>query len=281
MKNKIAFITLGLLSLSLTGCGTRMSVYPNSDKYLKGNQEYEQNIDTLDIDWISGSVTLVEDATIEGVKIEEETNLTNEKEQVHTYLSEGKLLVKYFASGHSCSKPFNVKKDLTITYKPGLKEIKIDLTSGSVKAETMTSQLVDVDITSGSVDVGTITSHNVKLDATSGSMKVDTLVSEKVKTSFTSGSCTINHVTAEEYNGTSTSGTYNIGFTGVNYATFDMTSGNLNMTIPEAGARVKVTKTSGNVVTQRECTIDNNVYTFGDGIADIKVTMTSGKVVIK
>ncbi len=281
MKSKIAFITLGLLSLSLVGCGTRMSVYPNSDKYLKGNQEYEQNIDTLDIDWISGSVTIVEDATIEGVKIEEETNLTDEKELVHTYLSEGKLSVKYFASGHSCSRLFNVKKDLTITYKPGLKEINIDLTSGSVKAETMTSQLVDIDITSGSINVGTITSNNVKLDATSGNMTVDTIVSGKVKTELTSGSITINHMTAQEFNGKATSGTYNIGFDAIEYANFDLTSGNINMTIPEAGARVKVAKTSGSVTTQRECKIENNVYTFGDGIADIKINMTSGKVVIK
>ena len=281
MKNKIAFITLGLLSLSLAGCGTRMSVYPNADKYLVGNQTYEQNVETLSIDWLSGSVTLIEDETIEGVKIEEETNLTNEKELVHSYMSEGKLSIKYFASGHRCSKMFGVKKDLTITYKPGLKEINVDLTSGSFKANTITSQLVVFDLTSGFIDIGTITSHNVKLDATSGSMKVDTIVSEKVKTSMTSGSCTINHMTSQEYVGGATSGTYNIGFTAIEYATFDITSGNINMTIPEAGARVKVTKTSGTVATERECTIENNIYRFGDAIADIKVTMTSGKVVIK
>ena len=38
------------------------------------------SISSLNINWISGKLTLVEDETIRGVKIVEETDLTNEKE---------------------------------------------------------------------------------------------------------------------------------------------------------------------------------------------------------
>ena len=261
MKKIFGFLLLGLLSLPLFGCGTSVGIYADADKYLAGNQTYSENVSSLDIDWISGSVTLIEDETIEGVKIEESTNLTDEKELVHSYMNNGDLKIKFFASGHrrKWSTPF--KKDLTITYKPGLENIRIELTSGSCKAASISSTNCDIDITSGSV-------------------KIDSLISEKVSTDATSGKIEIYKIETKEFTSDMTSGTLIADFISVEKASFNLTSGHVEMTLPEEGGIVKVSKTSGSIVAKRECSIDNNTYTFGSGNADINVSMTSGKIII-
>ena len=263
MKKQIALMgLLGLMTLSLTGCGTHVGYYANADKYLAGNQTYEEEITAIDIDWISGSVTLVEDETITGVKIEEVTDLEKEREWVHSYIDNGKLMIKFFAANTWCSRLYDYTKELTVTYHPGLESVNVDLTSGSLKAESITAKDVDIDITSGKAIVNNIVADSVDADLTSGTIE-------------------IKNITAKEFDTDLTSGTITVGFTAIDNADFDLTSGKINLTIPEDGATVKVSKTSGSVKTERECSIDNNVYKFGTGSANIKVSMTSGKLTIK
>ena len=262
MKKQIALGILGLMSLSLAGCGTRMSVYADADKYLAGNQTYEEAITDLDIDWISGSVILVEDATITGVKLEEVTDLTNEKELVHSYLNNGKLMIKFFASGHYCTKLTGYKKELTVTYHPGLANVNIDITSGSLSAESITATKVNIDMTSGSAKVNKVIAEDIDIDLTSGSIEM-------------------NNITTNTFDADLTSGTITSGFTLVNNADYDLTSGKINLTLPIDGGSVKVSKTSGKVNTERECIVNQNTYTFGTGAANFKVSMTSGTLNIK
>ena len=262
MKKQIALTLLGLMTLSLTSCGTHVGHYANADKYLAGNQTYTEEITAIDIDWISGSVTLVEDETITGVKVEEVTDLEKEKEWVHSYIDNGKLMIKFFAANTWCSRLFDYTKELTVTYHPGLESVNVDLTSGSLKAESITAKDVNIDMTSGKANINNIVADNVDVDLTSGDIE-------------------IKDVTAKEFDADLTSGTITVGFTAIDDASFDLTSGKINMTIPEDGASVKVSKTSGSVKTERECSIDNNLYKFGTGSANIRVSMTSGKVIIK
>jgi hypothetical protein len=263
MRKQIALIGLfSLMSISLTGCGTHVGYYANADKYLAGNQTYEEEISSIDIDWISGSVTLVEDETVTGVKVEEVTDLTKEKEWVHSYIDNGKLMIKFFASNTWCSKMFGYTKELTVTYHPGLESVNVDLTSGSLKAESITATDVNIDMTSGKANVNKIVADSVDVDLTSGDIE-------------------IKDITAKEFDADLTSGTITVGFTSINKGSFDLTSGKINMTLPSDGGTVKVSKTSGSVSTERECSVNNSTYKFGSGAAQIDVSMTSGKLIIK
>lgn len=261
MKKLLSTILLGFIGISLSSC-TSYGTYDDADKYLVGNQTYNENITSLDIDWESGTLTIVEDETITGVKIEEETNLTNEKELVHSYLDNGELKIKFFASGYSKFGFRSFKKNLTLTYHPGFTDIEIDLTSGTFNANSLTADKVDVDLTSGSANIDTITAKEVDVD-------------------FTSGRATINHINVNEFDSDMTSGSMTVAFDKVNKASFDLTSGSIDMTLPSDGGTVKVNKTSGSVSAIRECTFSNNIYKFGDGNADIDVGMTSGKLTIR
>ena len=262
MRKHIALGLLGLMVLSLTSCGTHVGHYANADKYLAGNQTYTEEITSLDIDWISGSVTLVEDETITGVKVEEVTDLEKEKEWVHSYIDNGKLMIKFFASNTWCSKMFGYTKELTVTYHPGLESVNVNLTSGSLKAESITAKEVDIDMTSGKANINKIAADSVDVDLTSGDIE-------------------IKDITAKDFDADLTSGTITVGFTSINKGSFDLTSGKINMTLPSDGGTVKVSKTSGNVSTERECSVNNSTYKFGSGAAQIDVSMTSGKLIIK
>ena len=261
MKHRLGLIILGLLALIFTSCGTHMNTYPNSDKYLVGNQTYEGEMVNLDIDWISGKIFLIEDENVVGVKVEEETTLADSKEQVHSYFDNGTLNIKFFASGHTRSSSAPFQKDLTVTYKPGLINLKIHLTSGELNATS-------------------INATNFDLDMTSGNAVIDNLVSEKANIDLTSGSVEFKSVSSKEFDVDLTSGTCLVKFVSIERASFDLTSGTVNMELPLEGGIVKVNKTSGTVSARRECTINDNTYTFGSGSADIKVSMTSGKLII-
>ena len=262
MKKLLALGFLSLMSISLTSCGMHVGNYADADKYLAGNQTYETEITAIDIDWISGSVTLIEDESITGIKVEEVTDLENEKEWVHSYVNDGKLMVKFFAANTWCSKAFGYKKELTVTYCPGLENINIDLTSGSLKAESINAKAVDIDMTSGKTTIDEVTSESFSADLTSGEMKIGKITTKSFDSHLTSGSIAV-------------------GFTSLEKGNFKLTSGKIDMTLPEDGGIVKVSKTSGSVKTERECSVDNGTYKFGTSDVEIKVSMTSGNLLIK
>lgn len=261
MKKYFGFILLGLISLGLSSCGSKMDVYPDVEKYTSGNTEYKDvEVNKIDITWLSGSLTLVEDETATGITIEEVTDLTEKEALVHTYFHDGFLSVKYFYSGYWCNK-FNYKKDLTITYKPGLESLKVSLTSGSLKSECIHAKEFDLDLTSGSADISSLTSEEADTDLTSGSVAFGKVVANKFDVDMTSGVAVVNYETIEK-------------------SSFSLTSGNISMKLPTDGGTVKVSKTSGSVKANREGTFSDDTYRFGEGSANIKVSMTSGTLTI-
>lgn len=261
MRKKFVFILLGLLTSGLTGCGTKMSVYADADKYIAGNTEYTNvEVSEINVDWVSGSLTLVEDESATGITISEITELTEEKALVHSYYHDGILNVKYFYSGYRCRTSF-FKKDLTITYKPGLDSLDINLTSGSLKAENINVKKFDLDLTSGSTNVSNLVAEDADIDLTSGDI-------------------TFGKINAKSFDVDMTSGKANVNYEAIEKSSFDLTSGNIDLTLPSEGGNVKVSKTSGSVKTNREGTFSNDIYQFGSGTAEISVSMTSGTLTI-
>lgn len=261
MTNKFVFIFLGLFSLGLSSCGTRMGDYADAEKYTAGNIEYSNvEVKKIDIDWISGSLTLVEDENATGIKVFEVTDLTEKEALVHTYCHDDTLSVKYFASGYWCN-AFNYKKELTITYRPGLDILDINLTSGFLNASNIRAKEFDLDLTSGSANISNLVAEDADIDLTSGSV-------------------TFGKINAKKFDIDMTSGTASVVYEAIEKSSFSLTSGNINMTLPIDGGTVKVSKTSGSVKVNREGTFSDNTYKFDDGNADIKVSMTSGILTI-
>lgn len=261
MNKKIGLVLLGLATLGLSSCGAHIGPYENADKYIAGNVEYANvEVNKINIDWVSGVITLVEDENATGILVSEDTDLTDPDALVHTYFHDGILDVKYFASDYWCHQ-VNYKKELTLTYRPGLESLNVDITSGRLAAENIRAKEFDLNLTSGSASIGNIVAENIDVD-------------------MTSGECAFSKINSKNFDADLTSGTARVNFDEIEKATFDLTSGDIDMSLPVNGGTVKVSKTSGKVITNRECTISEDTYKFGDGTADIKVSMTSGTLTI-
>lgn len=262
---KKAFIALiSLLGLSLTSC-TNYGTYADADKYLVGDQTYTGVLKELDIDWVSGQVTLIEDTTSAEIKIVEESDVELiEAEKVHSYFNEGTLKIKYWESGHTSHYSFITRnKHIYVTY-PALEKLTVDLTSGKFDSKKVTASDIKVNLTSGSVDL-------------------DEVVCESMTTNVTSGNVNIDKITCNTYEANLTSGSVTIGASIANEMTFGVTSGKVDLAIPESGATVSFTKTSGSLHLDRQDYTKNadGQYVYGDGACKVRIKVTSGKAIIR
>ena len=258
-KKLLAIAILPLMGLSLTSC-TSMGIYADADKYLVGTQEYSGELKDLDIDWISGQVTLIEDSAATSISVKEENDLPDEK-KVHSYFHDGTLNIKYWKSGLRARFIESYKKHLYVTF-PSLENLNVDLTSGTLFADKITAKKVNIDLTSGSMELGNIKCDAINADLTSGSITVDNLDTETGDFDCTSGKIKIKESKADSLS-------------------FSLTSGSVDLKIPE-DATVKFSKVSGSYNSVREgYTKDENKYTYGQGTCQIKISVTSGKATIR
>lgn len=277
-KKLLGTIMLGAAALSLAAC-VSFDYYPDADKYLVGTQYYDGELKTLDIDWISGSVTLIQDETADQITVKEDNNL-NDDRKVHSYFHDGILSVKYCKSGLRFGNVKSIDKQLFVTF-PSLETLDLGITSGSANIEKLDATTAKIRITSGDLNLGQINVDDFKVGMTSGKVSIASLNTKKADFDSTSGKITIDTLNTVEADFDSTSGPIKVNVEKADKLSFDVTSGNIDLTIPEAGAKITLKKTSGKFTSTREHTSENNVYTYGDGSCAISIHVTSGNVTIR
>ena len=245
-----------LFPFLLASCSV-MGVYENAEKYISGSQEYEGELKTLNVNWVSGTLTLVEDENATKISVVEDAQL-DEGQRVYTYFHDNTLDVQYAASGYVGRIDSN-QKNLVITYKPGLEKLNVSITSGLFKASTIHASDMKVSLTSGRVEVDSVEASTINASSTSGSVTLGSVKAEKLNSSFTSGSFTVNLTELKE-------------------GKISGTSGYIALRLPEAGGSVYVSQTSGKTHTHRDGKIIDGTYVFGDGSAKVDISLTSGTV---
>ena len=166
MKKIIALLILFALAGSLSGCGRGLFgldlgfgnsfVYDHAGKYTAGDGEIDGTVKKLDIDWLSGSVSVVAGKG-DSVLIQEAAGGIIDKDmRVHWWLDGTTLRVKFCASG---LKPriYHGKKDLTVTVP-----------------ETLSLSAISVDSASAEVSVLGASMDELSVDTASGAIRVDT-----------------------------------------------------------------------------------------------------------
>ena len=293
----------------LSGCSSLvMPIYPDAEKYWVGNKNYEENVKSIDIDWLAGGIGVYEDESVQGVEVSEadETNL-KDKEKVHTYLNdEGKLFIKYFESGYFAgffnTSKYKEAKALTVRYNPELAEsLKINMTSGNAFVYAKETENVSINITSGDLNsdylycenlslnttsgglyIKDAKANNVSINVTSGNTSIDKLEASKISIDTTSGDVSLPVTTTDTIDVDCTSGKLTLGFaSNVSNGKVHFTSGSLDLTLPESGGTAKITKTSGSIKILREHTVDGSLYKFGDGPSYFDISFTSGGVTVR
>jgi len=278
---KIASVSLVLfLILSVcfgfTGCVDYITQqkYANADEYAIGDQTYESEVTTLNVDWLCGSMTVIEDETATSITLKETGKKLTEKTSMRSNFSEGVLDVKFWKSGYR-STTKDCEKDLVITC-PSVRYLNLKLSSGKFTAEKLTAKVVHITMTSGTAAFGEIDADEVTLIKTSGETTVRALSAKEATVQATSGKFTIKKCAAENFSSELTSGELSVDFLSLGSANMRMTSGSVRIGIPAGGAAIDLHKTTGELKTTLEYVKDGGEYLFGKGESKIEFHMTSG-----
>ena len=304
-KALIAGIGLAVVSLAaLAGCSASFSyVYENGEKYTAGDRDISDKIENINIDYMSGNVTLVGTST-DAVSIRETTNKEIEdKKKVHTWVDGGTLYVRYCASGRGFNFD-NIEKNLEITIPEDVKlsNVKVDISSGGFTGSNFEADSLDADASSGGINAN-CSAKNIKLDVSSGSIvlnqkglsdlveleassghidaNVETVTDMSVNIS--SGKIALNAKEVKTFKSNASSGDSQYTFLSVpESSVIGSSSGDIDIFIPEdADVAADVSVSSGDIRYDLPFTKEGKAYKLGNGKYNMKISASSGDITIK
>lgn len=150
-------------------------VYDDAESYGVGNAEYSENVQIIDISWLSGNINVV---TWDGstVKVEEVGDVDNDGEKMRSRVQNGRLSVKFAESGLRFTTKSDLQKTLTV-YIPesmvsNVKKLRISAASANATVDGGENQFafeeVDVDSASSVINVKCLSASRVDVDTASG-----------------------------------------------------------------------------------------------------------------
>lgn len=293
------FIFITVLT-TLSSCSFGQSFYySDSEKYSVGNTEITKEIKDIIIDWTSGNINVVsyEENTI---KIEEDTDTTNEKMQLHWYVDGMTLKVKYAESGN-----FDItsikKKDLTLSIpkKVSLDSLEInagsaDITCGDIYIEDLTVTTGSGSVTANSItenyDISTgsgatvITAENeadeIKVLSASGAVNIYLSTADVLNIDSASGEINVEAKSISEIGIVSASGAINTVLDATpKKCDIKSTSGKATLTLPgNADFKAEINTASGKFNSDFALKQDEDVYICGEGKSLINIDTVSGNI---
>ncbi|MDO4479409.1 MAG: DUF4097 family beta strand repeat-containing protein [Lachnospiraceae bacterium] len=291
-------------ALAITGCGGLESlVYPDPDSYKIGNAEIAENVEHIDIDWISGDVKIVTD-DVKTLSIREETGRDiSDKQRVHWRLNGSTLSIKFCASGIKPRHISTLNKDLTVTIpeKMALSSVDIDAASAPLDIRNLSAE--DVTLSTASGDI-LFTGENDRLRATSASGRItisQTGTADTIEADTASGDVELILENAENVAAHSASGRISAEAVDARSLRLESVSGNVtavlgsapktcalntvsgkvSLTLPEnAGFTARIGTVSGDFDSDLALKKNGDTYINGDGRADITMDTTSGDMKI-
>ena len=292
MKKIIALLILFALAGSLSGCGRGLLgldlgfgnsfVYDHAGKYTAGDGEIDGTVKKLDIDWLSGSVSVVA-GNGDSVLIREAAGGKIDKDmRVHWWLDGTTLRVKFCASG---LKPriYHGKKDLTVTVPETLSlsaisvdsasaevsvlgasmdELSVDTASGAIRVDTDCGlQSLRTDSASGEQDIKVRSAVSAELDAASGkiSLTADTVRNLDIDTASGDVLCRLRKTPDD--------------------GSIDTASGKVAVVLPEDAAfTLKLSTASGKMNSDFAMKKSGSTYVCGSGDGRLHIDTASGAV---
>lgn len=259
-----------------------------------------KDLQKLDIDWISGSVT-VELTDEDTIRIQETTSKAiSEKDALRYGVSGGTLRVQACKKGHIGSLP---QKDLKVflprALAEGLKECDFDTVSAAILAGNLTLDELEIDTVSGKITLSDIAAEEAKMDTVSGqielescafdSLRIDSVSAyshvvgtvRKVKISSVSGEIQLHLEDCRELKLNTMSGRIQLGLSRTpKELSIDTTSGTTTIDLPlDASCTIKLDAMSGKLYLNEEA-VPSKQLVLGDGAAEFDIDSMSGSVYI-
>ena len=273
-----ADIQLPILSLGVTNYQ-----YKNADRYTSGNTEIAEQVRSIDVIWISGSVTVV---PWEGdtVRIREGEDITDPELQLHWYLENDRLHIQYCAS-----KRFQTNlpsKDLMIEL-PGnvatsLSSIEIESVSASVELRGLCVRDLKMESVSGGFTLAEVMVTDAELDTVSGRINATGLNSTRIDVETTSGSVRLDGRIGSGSVETGSGDATLTSSTTFEALDLETVSGSFTLVCPLGeGYRVAFHSVSGRMESEIHHTKSGNNYSFGSGKHAYTFESVSGDLLIK
>ncbi len=276
---RLSFIAL-ILGIAALLCACAVSVpvslhYPDMMKYTAGSCELTDNVSEIEVEWVSGSVTV---ASYDGEKLvvkEDASEELVEDSSLHYLLDEGKLSVKYSKSGAFVSSALS--KDITI-----------------LVPETYELGLVYINVISADISLADLYAKELRVVAISADTSLSRVsIGEKLDISTVSGtvtSCSASSLAGAEVSINTVSGDVKLDTRlGLPESVFvDSTSANISLTLPElSGFELKFTTLSGELIglprgTEHADSDENDgSYTYRDREISLNINSVSGNMIFE
>lgn len=283
------FLVLSLSAVLLSGCGFHASFgignyvtgesYPNSEDYQTGAFTYEaETVKYIEIYWRSGEVEIIESESAE-LSARESGGELPEEIAMHYLLEDGALKIRFCESGALINVHPNDKR-LTIEVPKGI-DISIHVTSAAVKADILEQNSILISAHSGNTEIGTAEAENIDLSSSSGSIRADSISAQTLKCNTSSGSVRIDDLEAETADMDTSSGDVELVLAAASQMDIHTSSGKTSLQLPEGGAEISYTASSGKLYTDEHYERKGNLYVFGSGESRITVSSSSGNLEIQ
>lgn len=289
MKKSIKLIVyMSIMTIFLFGLISCISfsaiLYSNANEYSVGDTTVDNQIETLDIDWISGNIKIETHEEKEIIIKEECNGEISNKMRVHWWADGKTLRIKFAASGIKL-KLFKIcQKELTIVVPKTNVFSKIDIKASSASIETTKISSNKVSISSSSGRVNAILKTNkMKINTSSGDVTLHQEgETDKINISTSSGSINLFGSKIDSVTLKSSSGKIKGDFEVTpSKGKFYSTSGNVILNLPESGSFIiKSRSTSGDFESNFALVKSGKTYTYGDGSSDIDIRTASGDVTV-
>lgn len=284
MKKLISILLVCTLLCGSFGCIAIRTInkYANADRYTAGAFTYEADkVQAVELDWAAGDVTLKQGTGTLSVS-ESGGETLSISERLHWWLDGTTLRIKYCESGFSHIIPTK-DKDLTLELPENI-DLKIDIASGRVRADTLTVKTLDLNTASGGVEIGTLTAREAEIDTASGGVTIGTATIEReFDVDTASGGLTVDRISAQTIKIDTASGGTTLGLDKVTTVDIDAASGKITLKLfdAEAGATVRLSKLSGSFDCKIPMTAEGKDYKIGNGAIRIDIDTASGGVEIE
>lgn len=294
MKKILLFFIAATLFFT-SGC-INCYTYKNSKEYKVYTNDVEIGaFETLDIDWISGSVT---------IKYGDEFAITetserelNDKNKLYYLFKNDKLSIKYCKSGIRTKG--NLSKALVITLPYELSNLKVeaisanvtiegittnalnlDTVSGEVKLNNINANILSADTVSGNLDAININSNNITIDTTSGDVKMSAANIKNLSAESTSGDISVMANTINDVEVETTSGSVSIN-ADIAEMSIDTVSGDVDLVLSSSRAFKMHYDTSSGSLSSKGIDVNGEYLVYLDGSLIYEVETVSGDLTVK
>lgn len=282
-------LVLTLAAILFSGCELHISFgigsyvtgesYSNAEAYQTGAFTYEADeVKSIEIYWRSGEVELIESDEAE-LSARESGGELPEEAAMHYLLEDGTLRIRFCKSGAKLQVHSNNKR-LTIEVPKGI-DLSVHTTSAPIKADALHQSSILISAHSGRTELGSAEAESIDLSSSSGSIRAESISAQTLKCSTSSGSVQIDALAAERADVGTSSGSVDLTFTAAVQADIRTSSGRTSLRLPEGGAEIAYSASSGTLHAAGNFEQNGDLYVFGRGESRITVKSSSGSLVIR